>query len=100
MKAQTRTKLFKYFLSGLGRDDSDTENVEGGMVPAAKLAEVEKKCHDLTKQLKVHYLNRSTHCTKLMLTMDLSQTPFFEFGSYTLPIHFNGKKTLNTRLRK
>ena len=75
MKAQTRTKLFKYFLSGLGRDDSDTENVEGGMVPAAKLAEVEKKCHDLTKQLKVHYL--STHCTKLMLTMDLSQTPFF-----------------------
>jgi len=39
-------------IQGLGRDDSDTENVEGGMVPAAKLAEVEKKCHDLTKQLK------------------------------------------------
>ena len=42
-------------VDGLGRDDSDTENMDdgGGMVPATKLAEVEKKCQDLTNQLRV-----------------------------------------------
>jgi len=40
-------------VEGLGRDDSDTENMaDGGMVPATKLAEVEKKCQDLTNQLR------------------------------------------------
>ena len=41
-------------VEGLGRDDSDTANMaDGGMVPATKLAEVEKKCQDLTNQLRV-----------------------------------------------
>jgi len=36
-----------------GHDDSDAENVaEENMVPASKLAEVEKKCQDLTNKLK------------------------------------------------
>lgn len=40
-------------IDGLGRDDSDAENIAEDMVPASKLAEVEKKCQDLTNQLKV-----------------------------------------------
>ena len=40
-------------IDGLGRDDSDTENISDNMVSAAKLAEVEKKCQDLTNKLKV-----------------------------------------------
>ena len=46
----------KRSIEGLGRDDSDTENISDNMVPAAKLAEVEKKCQDLTNKLKVRYL--------------------------------------------
>ncbi|XP_023336159.1 uncharacterized protein LOC111707307 [Eurytemora carolleeae] len=42
----------KRSIEGLGQDDSDMENISDNMVPAAKLAGVEKKCQDLTNKLK------------------------------------------------
>ena len=57
-RATTKPRRRGRSIEGLGNDDSDTENNGGSsdvnaMVPAAKLVEVEKKCEQLTNQLKV-----------------------------------------------
>ena len=70
----------KRSIEGLGRDDSDTENISDNMVPAAKLAEVEKKCQDLTNKLKVSYLvffdniifSHALHLKYCFIFLDLS----------------------------
>jgi len=56
-RATTKPRRRGRSIEGLGNDDSDTENNGGSsdvnaMVPAAKLVEVEKKCEQLTNQLK------------------------------------------------
>ena len=65
---QKRLRNGRRSIEGLGHeDDSDAENTDCGveksgagagedMVPASKLAEVEKKCEALTQKLKVRLL--------------------------------------------